>query len=73
MPVTLKLENAGKGKIRVIGEKIMVPQSGSAEAVFFIELPKNEINSMKTSLQVGIYSHGKLIEKVKTNFLGPAR
>jgi polyferredoxin len=73
MPVTLKLENAGKGKIRVIGEKIMVPQSGSAEAVFFIELPKNEINSMKTSLQVGVYSRGKLIEKVKTNFLGPVK
>jgi polyferredoxin len=71
MTLTLQLENRQEGVIKVIGENIVVPGSSSAEVVCFVELPRNTITTAKTPLQIGIYSNGKLLEKAKTNFLGP--
>jgi hypothetical protein len=71
MIITLQLENRQEGEIKVVGEKIVVPESSSAEVVCFVELPKSTITAAKTPLQIGIYSNGKLVEKTKTNFLGP--
>jgi polyferredoxin len=72
MTITLQLENGQEGLIKVVGEKIIIPGSSSAEVVCFVELPREVITSAKTPLQIGIYSNGKLVEKAKTNFLGPA-
>lgn len=71
MPVTLKLEGEVSGEIRLVGEGVVIPKGGSAEAVFFIELPKQTITEAKTTLKIGVYSRGKLVETAKTNFLGP--
>jgi polyferredoxin len=71
MTITLRLENGQEGEIKVVGENIVVPESSSAEVICFVELPRSTIKAAKTSLQIGIYSNGKLIEKAKTNFLGP--
>lgn len=67
----LKIEE-GVGEIKIIGNEIKVSKNKLAEGTFFIELPKSEIKSMKTKLVIEIYSKGKLIDRVKTNFLGPA-
>jgi polyferredoxin len=73
MNITLKLENGQEGLIKVVGEKILVPESSSAEVVCFVELPREAVTAAKTPLQIGIYSNGKLVEKAKTNFLGPVK
>jgi polyferredoxin len=71
MPVTLKLLDGQPGEIKVVGNQIMVQESASAEVVCFIELPKSEIHATKIKLEIGIYSNGILIERIKTSFVGP--
>lgn len=66
----LKLQDR-KGEIKIIGNEIVVSKNKLAEGTFFIELPNNEIKTMKTKLVIEVYSDGKLIDEVKTNFLGP--
>lgn len=66
----LKLEDQ-KGEIKIIGNEIKVAKNKLSEGTFFIELPKDQIKTMKTKLVIEVYNKGKLIDKVKTNFLGP--
>ncbi|QHT68862.1 4Fe-4S binding protein [Rhodocytophaga rosea] len=73
MPVTLKLLGDHLGDIKVVGKQIMIPESASAEVVCFIELPKSEIHSVKTTLEIGIYSNGTLLKRIKTSFVGPVQ
>tara|TARA_R110000787_G_scaffold19150_3_gene57854 strand:+ start:1195 stop:2616 length:1422 start_codon:yes stop_codon:yes gene_type:complete len=46
-------------------------KQGLAEGSLFIDLPKSELKKDKIRLRIGVYSNGKLIETVTTNFLGP--
>jgi cytochrome c oxidase accessory protein FixG len=72
MPIQLVLED-NKGSIKLVGtgNTIIVPKGASAERVFFVYLNKADIHDRKIPLKVGIYSNGKYIQTVKTNFLGP--
>ena len=38
---------------------------------FLIILPDSEIKTMNTPVDIGFYSNGKLLQNVKTSFLGP--
>ena len=58
---------------KVGGESVMVPSNGVAEGVYFVEIPENEIAGTKTSIFLGIYRGQELLEKIKTNFLGPVK
>jgi cytochrome c oxidase accessory protein FixG len=69
-PVQLKLENV-KGKIEVMGKDLSTKKEAISEGEFFVYLNKSELQSRKTKLLIGIYSNGKKIKTVKTNFLGP--
>lgn len=71
MPIELRLEGENEGSIKMIGENLTVPKESKAETEFFIYLPKNKISSRKTMLKIAVYSGGKKIQTVKTNFLGP--
>ncbi len=70
MPVELKVENYN-ATIDVVGKEINLKAEGITESTFFIYLNKNDIKDRKTKLQIGVYSEGKKIKTVKTNFLGP--
>lgn len=72
MTITLQLEDEPEGTIKIVGEKIYIPASSSAEVVLFMELPRSTITSVKTPVNIGIYANGKQVKKAKTNFLGPA-
>jgi hypothetical protein len=37
----------------------------------FIFLPTSEVQGMKTKLRIGVYSGDRLVEEVKTVFVGP--
>lgn len=70
MPVELKVENYN-ATIDVVGKEINLKAEGITESTFFIYLNKSDIKDRKTKLQIGVYSKGKKIKTVKTNFLGP--
>lgn len=71
-PVTLRLKSA-KGQIKIVGKPINARKTTETSGAFFIFLPKNSIHERKTKLKVEVWSRGKLLQTVSTNFLGPAR
>ncbi len=64
----------GLGTIEWIGrDSIEVPGEGQIQATFFLTIPAEKLKSRKTKLKMSVYSEGKLIDRVKTNFLGPVK
>ncbi len=71
LPVELKLENVS-GVLRVMGEKnIQVPPARLAETSLLIVLDPAALTGSTTKLKIGIYSQGKLLQRVSTGFIGP--
>ena len=73
LPVELKVENFKDYKIQLIGKDIQVKAEGITMGEFFVFLNKKDIVERKVKLEIGVYSHGKKIKTVKTNFLGPIK
>ena len=55
----------------VTHENILIPEKGFAEGTLFIQINQAGLASEKDDVEIGIYSGKKLIEKTKTNFMGP--
>lgn len=65
------IDNTDASIHRIGSDLIKVPANSQDEGVFMIEIPQKSIGEVKTTITIGIYSNGDLIEKVKTKFLGP--
>lgn len=72
IPVHLKLEG-DKGELKLIGNDIVIQPQGNIDAKFLVLMPKEDLTSMSTPIDVGIYSNDKLIKKVSTSFLAPLK
>ncbi len=59
------------GEIQLVGKELHAKAGELAQGELFIILPKEELDGMKTRVEVGIYSGDRLLEKVKTSFVGP--
>jgi cytochrome c oxidase accessory protein FixG len=71
LPVELRLENP-PGKLEVMGEEhLVVPAARLAQTSVLIELETARLSGASTRLKVGIYSQGKLLQRVNTVFIGP--
>ena len=69
----LKLLNI-EGEIIMIGtEELKLAPQGVIESVLFLLLDADNLNSMKTEIEVGVFSQNELIETVETNFMGPTK
>lgn len=61
-----------KGEIKLVSNtSFKIPKEGFAEGTLFIEISKAELKKDKMKLRIGVFSNGKRIETVTTNFLGP--
>ncbi len=73
LPVELKLEGGG-GQLQVMGEKnLVVPPGKLIETSVLIQLEPAAVTGATTKLKVGVYSNGKLMQTVKTVFVGPRK
>jgi cytochrome c oxidase accessory protein FixG len=70
IPLTFKILS-DKGEIRMVGKDLTLQKEGVAEGAMFIVLDKKDIIKTKTRVEIGVYSNDRLIEKVKTVFIGP--
>jgi len=70
LPIDLKLENQ-KGDLKLIGIEMDLKPQEIYDGKFLIVLPKSEIKTMNTPVSIGFYSNGKLLQTIKTSFLGP--
>lgn len=73
IPVQLKFLK-GQGKIMVLGaSELVVLKETSTQTSVLIEMEKEQLKEAATPLEIGVYSKGKLLETVKTVFVGPRK
>ncbi len=72
VPINLVLENKN-GELKLVGKNILLKGSEKYEGKFLVLLPKSDIKYMDTPISIGVYSKNKLLEEVKTSFLGPVK
>lgn len=72
MPVEFRLMTAG-GKIKLVGNPPLVAANSVGKGVLFIEMEKDKLLSRKTPLVIEVVSNGKVVDEVKTNFMGPIK
>jgi len=71
IPVELKVEGLD-GTIRLVGaQQFLLKKEAVNEFTFFLDLPKSALHLRSNKIVIGVYSGGKKIQTVKTNFLGP--
>ena len=70
MPIDLRI-TSHKGEVVYMGEPISAVDGKLSEATFMVVLPKNELKSSNTPIQIGIFTEEKLITTYKTSFIGP--
>jgi cytochrome c oxidase accessory protein FixG len=72
IPLELRIESPSGAVLEKVGEQAMVvPKEGLLKSVFFIKINPSEISSPKTSVTLGVYRDGELIETIKSNFISP--
>ena len=71
LPIEVKVVEPS-GSIKWVGQGIQtLKEQDISEGEFFLILNKSSITSAKTKIKMEIYSNGKLVETVNTNFIGP--
>ncbi|MEZ4886140.1 MAG: 4Fe-4S dicluster domain-containing protein [Chitinophagales bacterium] len=75
LPVSFKITSPPNAILKLIGQKqsLVVPEQGIEKGAFFIELPKSEVKGHKNKVVIEVYSGERLIDRVKTNFVGPIK
>lgn len=70
--VDMKIKDYENATIKRVGEETMIIEAGSRlDGVFFIEMARADIKSMKTTLKVQLITDGEIVEEIDTNFIGP--
>jgi cytochrome c oxidase accessory protein FixG len=63
-----------EGEIEMVGRSAIVVKARERyEGTIFVKIPKDKLNRTKNKVVIGVYEGGKLIKKVKTNFIGPIK
>ena len=70
LPIHLELMNAS-GEIKLIGNAVDIKAGELGQGEMFIILPREQLEGMKTNLVIGVYSEDRLVETVRTSFVGP--
>jgi polyferredoxin len=70
--ITLELVEPKSGQIRMI-KAINLEEDDLAESAFFIDIPKDSIESTKIPVTIHILSDGEKLEKFETAFVAPIR
>lgn len=71
LPAELELENIA-GEIKLIGTDLLVEPQGVEEGKFLIVLSKDQIHSLNTPIEIAVKSDGKIVDVIRTSFLGKA-
>lgn len=72
MPIEIRSENE-YATVQVAGDSLSVARQGQRDGVFFIRIHEDDIQGTKTPVVLGIYEGDRLINRVKTNFIGPGK
>lgn len=70
MPVSFRINEQGVN-IKMIGKALNVQPGEVAESSFFVEIPAKNLKENSVKIQIEVVSEGKVIDRIKTKFLGP--
>ncbi len=59
------------GSVQLVGQTPNTVPEGVSEGALFIVIDKSKLDGRKTKITVEVYSGDKMIDKVRTNFMGP--
>lgn len=57
--------------IQYIRKENSIKKGGSVKVTFFVIIPQKDIKKYKSEIEIDIYSYGKKIDEIKTNFIAP--
>lgn len=69
IPAKLELQNID-GEIKIIGSDMIAEPQGVIEAKFMVILEEDDIKQMNTPIEIAVTTEGKIIDVIKTSFLG---
>jgi len=58
-------------KIKYIQAPGTLDKESSTKVIFFLMVPQNRIHAAKTDITLNIVEHGKVLNTIKTTFIGP--
>jgi polyferredoxin len=71
LPIEVRLENL-PGSVRLMGAtNPVVPVGQYLQTSALVDLDPAQLTGSTTELELGVYSNGKLLERVSTQFSGP--
>lgn len=73
LPIQFKVQELN-ASIKVIGlDSVISKKEGSAQGSMFIYVKPSDLKKRSTKIKIEVYSNGRLLETVKTSFLGPVQ
>jgi polyferredoxin len=72
IPVEVKINNPD-AEFKLIGMDISLPSLDVRDAEFMILFNKDKIKSTVMQLNIQIYANGKIVNDIKTTFIGPPK
>jgi polyferredoxin len=72
LPIEFRLTTPD-GRIRLVGEAPIAKPGVATKGALFIDMERSKLIDRKTNLKIEVLSNGKVMDKVKTNFLGPVK
>jgi cytochrome c oxidase accessory protein FixG len=67
-----KIISPEHAELNKVGDaRVLVPAGQLLKSVYFIKIPASEVKQAKTTVFLGVYRDGELLEKIKVKFIGP--
>jgi cytochrome c oxidase accessory protein FixG len=60
-----------QGRIKMVGGNLTVLIGGIFESAFFVEIPLDNIQFVRTPINIEIYGDEELLDDIRTSFIGP--
>lgn len=70
LPIRLELIEP-EGTLTMVGNDLNIRGQDKTEGAFFVDLSGDLLNGTETKLKIGVHSGDRLLETVKTSFMGP--
>jgi polyferredoxin len=74
--ITLNVEDYKDVTIKQVSKQddiIEIPANSVLEGVFFIEMSRDDIQSMNNKITLQLIKEGEVMDEVRTSFFGPAK
>lgn len=69
LPATLELRNM-EGEVKLVAGDLNTEPQGISEGKVFVIIPKDKIKMLSTPIEIDVKAEGKVIDVIKTSFLG---